>query len=66
MATRPAPIHLDIKQSDHINFETSDELCSRCRKPVRDDQVPLRVWSHDGKHMRIYCQCCSQLVLAVK
>ncbi len=65
MATRSKAIHIDILESDHVNHDTSDELCSRCRNPVKEDEIPLRVWSHDGKDMWIYCPPCRDEVLGI-
>jgi len=66
MATKRTNIRLDIKESDHVNHDTSDLLCSRCRNPVKENDIPLKVWKHDGKDMLIYCPSCKHLVIRLK
>lgn len=53
----------DIKESDHVNYMTSDEKCSRCRKDIDEDEVPLRLWAQDPNYMWIYCESCMNDVL---
>ena len=48
-----------VLESDHAHVGSSDETCSRCRRPIRDDEVPLRCWEGDGTVMWIYCGGCS-------
>ena len=51
-----------ILESDHAHVGTSDETCSRCRRPIRDDEVPLRCREGDGTVKWIYCDDCSGFV----
>lgn len=56
-------MRIAIKPEDVVNYMTSDEKCSRCRKDV-SDEVPLRVWkSDDPNYMWIYCERCTEVVL---
>lgn len=48
-----------IRASDHAHVGTSDESCSRCRRPLREDEVPLRCREGDGTVMWIWCDDCS-------
>jgi hypothetical protein len=47
-----------IKTTDHWHRKTNDRTCSRCRREVPEDDVPLMVWSPDGHDMLIYCERC--------
>lgn len=47
-----------IKPTDHWHIKTNDNTCSRCRKPVPDDEVPLMLWANGDNDMLIYCQEC--------
>lgn len=47
-----------IKPADHWHVETNDSTCSRCREAVPEDDVPLMLWSDNGKDMLIYCTRC--------
>jgi hypothetical protein len=46
-----------ILATDHIHVKTNDGTCSRCRKVVPDDEVPLMFWL-SGENMLIYCGTC--------
>jgi hypothetical protein len=48
-----------IKPTDHVHHVTSDDTCSRCRKAVPDDQVPLILWFNDAVDMLVYCEDCT-------
>ena len=48
-----------IRETDHAHVVTSDETCNRCRRPLREDEVPLRCWEGDGTVMWIRCSDCS-------
>lgn len=47
-----------IKPTDHWHVRTNDDTCSRCRKEVPEEDVPLLLWSQDGENMLIYCEAC--------
>lgn len=47
-----------IKPTDHWHRITNDGTCSRCRREIPDDEVPLMFWSDDGQDMLIYCEPC--------
>ena len=47
-----------ILPDDHWHILISDDTCSRCRKPIPEDQVPLMLWSGDGSRMLSYCETC--------
>ncbi len=48
-----------ILPSDHIHVIANDDTCSRCRRAIREDEVPLRCWGgRDGAFMWIYCDDC--------
>lgn len=58
-------MQVKIKPSDHVNYMTSDEKCSRCRREIREDEVPLRLWSQkDSNYMWIYCEDCTDEILS--
>lgn len=49
-----------IKPTDFRHVGTNDNTCSRCRKAVPEEQVPILLWLHDGNTMLIYCEdCCA-------
>lgn len=56
-------MEVNIKESDHANYMTSDEKCSRCRKDIDEGEVPLRLWAQDPNYMWIYCELCINDVL---
>lgn len=45
--------------TDHWHRGTNDGTCSRCARPVPEGDVPLMIWSKDGKDMLIYCERCT-------
>lgn len=48
-----------IRATDFIHIRTNDGTCSRCRKEVPDEQVPLMLWlPPNSKRMLIYCEDC--------
>ena len=47
-----------VLPDDHWHILISDDTCSRCRKPIPEDQVPLMLWSGDGSRMLSYCETC--------
>lgn len=47
-----------ILSTDHVHRGTNDNTCSRCGEDVRDDEVPLLLWSQDGHNLLIYCERC--------
>lgn len=49
-----------ILATDHVHVHTNDGTCSRCRREVPDDDVPLMLWTDAaGERMLIYCQRCT-------
>ncbi len=60
MATVPVDAFVPggIRPTDHWRRGTNDGTCSRCRREVPDDEVPLMFWSADGHDMLIYCEMC--------
>ena len=60
-------MEVTILPDDHLNYMTSDEKCSRCRKDIKDGDVPLRLWPEsDTNFMYIYCDGCSKEVLNLR
>jgi hypothetical protein len=48
-----------IKPTDHWHIKTNDDTCSRCRKEVPDEHVPLMLFrGQHGEDMLIYCEDC--------
>jgi hypothetical protein len=47
-----------ILPTDFRHFVTNDGSCSRCRKLVPEEQVPIIAWMHGGNTMLIYCDTC--------
>lgn len=47
-----------IKPTDYMHENTNDGTCSRCRKAVREEQVPIILWADGGGDMWIYCEDC--------
>ncbi len=47
-----------LRSTDHWHRGINDGTCSRCRREVPDDEVPLMFWSPDGEDMLIYCELC--------
>lgn len=50
-----------IQTTDHVHIDTNDGTCSRCRKAIGEDEVPLMLWSRGGRDMLIYCNDCDAL-----
>lgn len=48
-----------IRPSDYVHVETNDGTCSRCRKTPAEDDLPLMLWSPDGRMLLIYCEACT-------
>ncbi len=46
-----------LKPGDHIHRKTNDGSCSRCRRQVPEDEVPLMIWI-SGDDLLIYCGPC--------
>ena len=47
-----------IRASDHVHVGTNDGACSRCRRPIREDEVPIQLFIDNGHRMLIYCNGC--------
>jgi len=48
-----------ITASDHCHEKTNDNTCSRCRRKIHDDEVPILLWSQkDNNRMWIFCNDC--------
>lgn len=47
-----------MRPDDHVHVETNDGTCSRCRRAVPEDDVPLTVWNDTAERMWIYCEAC--------
>ena len=63
MATLPkiAPDKLvpgGILPSDVQMILTNDGTCSRCRKVIDQEEVPLRLWLRGGRDLYQFCECC--------
>ena len=56
-------LQIDIKPTHHVNYKTSDGKCSRCRRTIQDEEVPLLIWLYDPNRMLIYCDDCTDKVL---
>lgn len=50
-----------VRSTDFVHRVTNDSTCSRCRKVVPDEEVPVLIWfGDDGEDMLIYCEgCCA-------
>lgn len=65
MTATPKPVQPEevipggIKTTDHWHRGTNDNTCSRCRKDVPEEDVPLMLWANDGEDMLIYCGECA-------
>ncbi len=46
-----------ILDRDHIHAGAEDGTCSRCRRPIPEDEVPVRYWEGDGPGLRIWVYC---------
>lgn len=50
-----------ILPADHVHWLKHDNTCSRCRKVVPDDEVPLLMWvGKNADDMLIYCEGCQR------
>lgn len=64
MTTAPIDIAIfvpgGILATDHVHRKTNDRTCSRCRKLVPDEEVPLMFWLNGDPrgYMLIYCGDC--------
>ena len=48
-----------IQPSDHVYVIVSDNACSRCRREIREEEVPLMIWAgREGTFLWIYCDDC--------
>jgi hypothetical protein len=47
-----------ILPSDRLHVGTYDETCSRCRKPIPEEQVPLLLWTNHGNDLFSFCCDC--------
>jgi hypothetical protein len=47
-----------ILPSDHLHVKTNDRTCSRCRREIDDEAVPLMLWIEPGDDMFIFCPSC--------
>ena len=57
-------IGLDIRKTDYLHYITSDETCSRCRRKIPDEDIPLRFWPRENRnYMLIYCDDCIDSVV---
>lgn len=45
-----------IKPDDHWHVGFDDGTCSRCRSPIPDNNVPLRLFRDDDQ--LVYCETC--------
>lgn len=51
-----------IKPTDHRHHIINDGTCSRCRRSLREDDVPLMCWiGEGGADMLIYCEDCTRM-----
>jgi NAD-dependent SIR2 family protein deacetylase len=51
-------------EKHHLHYITSDNTCSRCRRKIPDDDIPLRFWpKSDPRYMLIYCDDCIDHVI---
>lgn len=47
-----------IQPTDYRHLVQNDGTCSRCRKVIPDDDVPIIAWLHGGLTMLAYCEAC--------
>ena len=47
-----------ILPTDFVHCPGYDQTCSRCRKPISEDEIPLLLWLGDGDRMLSYCGEC--------
>ncbi len=57
-------IEVKILPGDYLHVDTDDGTCSRCRKVIPEDHVPLRLWKKSNpNHMWSYCEdCCGSVI----
>jgi hypothetical protein len=48
-----------IRPGDFVHVETNDGTCSRCRRRILEDEVPLMLWDRTGRLLWIYCDDCT-------
>ena len=48
-----------VLPTDFCHVKTFDETCSRCRKAIPEDDIPLLLWIGDGENMYAYCRDCN-------
>lgn len=49
-----------IKPTDFCHKETNDNTCSRCRRAIREDEIPITLWrDSDPNDMWIFCNDCT-------
>ena len=59
-------MNMKILPTDHVHVGTYDETCSRCRKAIGEDEVPLLMWlPPDGDRMLAYCNACDPMAGSV-
>ena len=51
-----------IFKTDRLHHITNDDTCSRCRRPIREDEVPLMLWPNGGWDMYLFCNDCTKRV----
>ena len=49
-----------ILPTDHAHRVTVDGTCSRCRREIDDDEVPIMLWTDDDT-LWMYCNGCDAL-----
>ena len=47
-----------ILLTDKWHLGINDNVCSRCRQAVPDDQAALLLWTDDGENVLMYCEPC--------
>ena len=48
-----------ILASDYLHKKTFDNTCSRCRKKIAEDDVPLILFHAKGEDLYAYCRDCN-------
>ena len=66
-------LKVNVLPTDKIYYMTSENICSRCRRKLREDEVPLMFWpeppegerytDHGRDWLLIYCNDCIEGVL---
>jgi len=55
-----------LKETDVVAYKTWDGRCSRCRREIREEEVPLHLWDEkDHNIMWTFCEDCSPEVMGV-